>query len=45
MSNPEQAIQLARSLTDEVVGLAGELLLLDADVEHVPRTSLEPCIL
>ena len=44
MSNSEQAIQLARSLAEEVVGLAGGLLLSDADVEYVKSRYTMPAI-
>ncbi|HSZ12640.1 MAG TPA: hypothetical protein VK790_01225 [Solirubrobacteraceae bacterium] len=44
MSNPEQMMQLARDLAEEVVGVAGELLLSDADVEHVQRRYTMPVI-
>ncbi|HEV2922787.1 MAG TPA: hypothetical protein VGW98_02045 [Solirubrobacteraceae bacterium] len=44
MSNPEQTIQLARSLAEEVVGIAGELLLYDADIQHVQRRYTMPVI-
>jgi len=35
MSNPEEAVRLVRRLAEEVVGLAGELLLADAAVQRV----------
>lgn len=44
MSNPEQAMQLARRLAEEVVGVAGELLLSDADVDYVQRRYTMPAI-
>jgi hypothetical protein len=44
MSNPEQTMQLARSLAEEVVGMAGEMLLSDADIEHVQRRYTMPAI-
>ncbi len=44
MSSPEHTIQLARSLAEEVVGIAGELLLSDADVDYVQRRYTMPVI-
>jgi hypothetical protein len=44
MSNSEQAIQRARSLAEEIVGLAGELLLSDADIEQVQSRYTMPAI-
>jgi hypothetical protein len=44
MSTPEQTIQLARSLAEEVVGIAGELLLSDADIQHVQGRYTMPVI-
>jgi hypothetical protein len=44
MSNLEQTIRLARILTEEVVGIAGELLLADTDIEHVQSHYTIPAI-
>jgi hypothetical protein len=44
VSNPERTIQLARSLAEEVMGVAGELLLSDTDIEHVRRRYTMPVI-
>jgi hypothetical protein len=44
MSDAEQTIQLACSLAEEVMGLAGELLLSGAVIEHVRKRYTMPVL-
>jgi imidazole glycerol phosphate synthase subunit HisF len=44
MSNLEQLIWLARILAEEIVGIAGELLLTGTEIEHVQSDYTMPAI-